>query len=170
MRLSEEFSTRLHLTNPPSEDRTVASNWRVLTRRTVAHMDSSYNDVPRKITNAVIKNLAELLSSCGVGNPVENKNAIRTQGAEKLEALFTVAQKLNRMIGENIVSEDLTVYVVRGGTMFDGKRMEDAYARAGSKPDQRTVICTTDLGLCERKETGGVGKMLLKPKVVLRNI
>ena len=73
------------------------------------------------------------------------------------------------MIGENVVSEDLTVSVIRGGTMFDGKRMEEAYARDGSKPDQRAVICTTDLGLCERKETKEVRKILLKPKVVLRD-
>lgn len=160
---------RLHLISPPLEDHTVASNWRVLTRRTIAHMDSNYDDLPRKIVNGVIKQLAELLSSCGVGGPVDNADIIRKQGAEKLEALFTAAQKLNKMIGENVVSEDLMVSFIRGGTMFDGGRMEDAYARAGSKPDQRAVICTTDLGLCERKKTKGVRKMLLKPKVALRD-
>lgn len=115
----------------------------------------------------MIKQLAELFSSCGVGNPADNTDIIRKQGAEKLEALFTAAQKLNRMIGENVLSEDLVVSVIRGGTVFDGERMEDAYARGGSKPDQRAVICTTDLGLCGRRKTKGVRKMLLKPKVVL---
>jgi len=132
-------------------------------------MDSNYDDLPRKIVSGMIKQLAELLSSCGVGGPVDNADVIRKQGAEKLEALFTAAQKLNRMIGENFVSEDLMVSVIRGGTMFDGERMENAYARAGSKPGQRTVICTTDLGLCERKKAKGVRKMLIKPKVVLRD-
>jgi hypothetical protein len=130
-------------------------------------MDSSYDDLPRKIVNGMIKQLVVLFSSCGVGHPEDAANVIRKQGAEKMEALVTAAQKLNRMIGENIVSEDLMVSIIRGGTAFDGERMEVAYARAGSKPDQRAVICTTDLGLCERKKTKGVGKMLLKPKVVL---
>jgi hypothetical protein len=53
--------------------------------------------------------------------------------------------------------------------MFDGEQMEDAYAWGGMKPDQRAVICTTDLGLCERKAAKG-GKVLLKPKVALRNL
>jgi hypothetical protein len=65
------------------------------------------------------------------GKPRDNANNIQKYGAEKLEALFTAARKLNKMIGENVVSEDLMVTVIRGGTMFDGERMEDAYARAG---------------------------------------
>ena len=120
----------------------------------------------------MVKQLAGLLSSCGVGNSVDNvKNIhnIHRYAAEKLEALFTTSRKLNKMIGENIVSEDLVVNVIPGGTTFDGEHMEDAYVRGGSKPSQRAVICTTDLGLCERKGTKGIGKVVLKPKVALRN-
>jgi len=117
----------------------------------------------------MVKQLAGLLSSCGVGDPVDNANNIHKYAAEKLGALFTTARKLNRMIGENVVSEDLTVTVIRGGTMFDGERMEDTYVWAGVKTPPRAVICTTDLGLCERKQTKGVRKLLLKPKVALHD-
>lgn len=156
--------------NPPSEDHAVASNWRVLTRRTLSHMDSNREDLSGQVVNKMVNQLAELLSSCGVGNSVDNVNDIQKYGSEKLGALFTAARKLNKTIGENIVSEDLMVSVICGGTMFDGECMEDAYgAGAGSKPGQRAVVCTTDLGLCERKEKKGVGKILLKPKVFLRD-
>lgn len=114
--------------------------------------------------------LANLLSSHGVGDLVHNVNHIQRRGSEKLKTLFIAARKLNKMIGENIVSEDLVVSFVCGGAMFNGEFMEDAYgARAGSNPGQRAVICTTDLGLCERGEGKGVRKILLKPKVVLHD-
>jgi len=158
------------VSNPSSsEDRTVASNWRVLTRRTLSHGDSSHEDLPSKIVGGMVNQLAGLLSSCGVGNSVDNVNNIQRYAAEKLEALFTTSRKLNKMIGENIVSEDLVVNVIPEGTIFDGERMEDAYVRGGPKPSKRAVICTMDLGLCERKGTKGVGKVFLKPKVALRD-
>jgi len=117
----------------------------------------------------MVSQLAELLSSCGVGHPVDNVNTVHRHAAEKLGALFTASRKLNKMIGENIVSEDLMVTFIPGDTMFDSERMEDAHVRGGSKPSQRAVICTTDLGLCDGKETKGVGKVFLKPKVALRD-
>ena len=166
---SDILPFRLYLICPLSEDRAVANNWRVLTRRTLGHMDLTHENLPRGMVSGMVTQLADLLSSCGVGNSVENASNIQKYGAEKLEVLFTAARKLNRMIGENVVSEDLVVTVIHGDTMFDGERMEDAYARAGVKLVQRAVICTTDLGLCERRQTKGVGKMLLKPKVVLRD-
>lgn len=118
----------------------------------------------------MIKRLGELLASCGVGNPVDNKNNIHKCAAERLEAFFATARKLNRMIGENVVSEDLEVSVIRGGVMFDGEYMENAYARAGAKSVKRAVVCTTDLGLCKRHGPNGVEGVLLKPKVALRDI
>ena len=132
-------------------------------------MDSSHEDLPGKIVNGMVKKLAGLLSSCGVGTSADNTNGIHKCAAEKLRALSIAAQRLNRMIGESVVSEDLMVSVIRGGSMFDGERMEDAYPGVGITSLQRTVICTTDLGLCERKKTKGVRKMLLKPKVALRD-
>ena len=132
-------------------------------------MDSSQVDLPRQIVNDMIKHLAEHFSACGVGEPANNVNNIHKYARDKLGSLFTAAQKLNKMIGENVVSDDLMVTVVGGGELFDGGRMEDAYARRGMEPVQRFVFCTTDLGLCERK--GGAGaKTLLKPKVALRNL
>ena len=149
------------------EDRTIASNWRVLTRRTISHMDSNLDNTLCKLVNGMIKQLAELLAFCGIGDPVGNASVIHKHAAEKLEALYTTARNLNKMIGENFISEDLTVSVVRGGAIFDGKRMEDAYARIGPESGQRAVICTTDLGLSERREMRETGKVLLKPKVAL---
>lgn len=133
-------------------------------------MNSSRESLPRQIVDRMIKRLGDLLASCGVGNTVDNANDIHKHAGERLGAFFATARKLNKMIGENVVSEDLKVAVIQGGVVFDGEYMEDAYARAGARPVKRAVICTTDLGLCSRRGTGGVGKMLLKPKVALRDV
>jgi len=114
----------------------------------------------------MIEQLAQLLSSCGVGEPVSNANNIHKYAADKLGSLFTAARRLNKMIGENIISDDLMVTVIGGGHLFDGGDMEDAYARGELKCIRRAVICTTDLGLRERNG----GKVFLKPKVALRNL
>jgi len=158
------------LIRPPSEDHTVASNWRVLTRRTLSNMDSSKRDLPSQIVNGMIKQLAELLSSCGVGESVGNAGSIQKCAVDKLRSLSDAARKLNKMIGENVVSEDLVATVIPGGETFDGAHMEDAYPRGGVKPGERAVICTTDLGLCVRKGAKGVKMTLLKPKVALRSL
>ena len=132
-------------------------------------MDSSYEDLPGKLADIMIERLAEVLSSCGLGTVIGNANDIKKHAAEKLGALSATARKLNKMIGENVVSEDLVVTFVHGGTMFNGESMDNAYPQAGVKPAQRVVICTTDLGLCKRKSAEGARKELLKPKVVLHD-
>lgn len=132
-------------------------------------MDSSRGDLPHQIVNEMIGQLAGLLSTRGVGEFVDNTNNIRQHAADKLGSLYAAARKLNKMIGENIVSDDLTVTAINGGCLFDGEYMEDAYARGGVKPARRTVICTTDLGLCESRGAKGA-KILLKPKVAVRNL
>jgi len=163
-------SMRLCLTDPLTEDHAVAGNWRALTHRTIRHINSSREELPRQIVDRMVKKLGELLASCGVGNPTDNTKNIHQCAAERLEAFFITAQKLNKMIGEDVVSEDLKVVIIQGGAMFDGQYMEDAYAQVGVKSAKRAVICTTDLGLCSRHGTNGVEKMLLKPKVTLRDI
>ena len=158
---------RQYQIHPPSENHTVASNWRVLTRRALGDMDSSQKDLPCRIVNDMIEQLASLLSSHGVGEPLDNAHNIHKYAADKFGALFATARRLGKTIGENIISNDLMLTAIDGGYLFDGEYMEDAYARGGVKSGQRTVICTTDLGLCERKGVMGV-KVLLKPKVALR--
>lgn len=120
------------------------------------------------MVNGAIEGLASGLSYCGVGETFDNARGIYEHAAEKFGSLFAAARKLNKMIGENIVSDDLMVAIIDGGYFFDGENMEDAYARGGAKPGQRVVVCTTGLGLCESKSRGK--EMLLKPKVVLRDL
>jgi hypothetical protein len=111
--------------------------------------------------------LASHLSSCGVGEFFENAQSIHKHSVEKFGLLFAAARKINKMLGEDIVSEDLEVAIVDGGYPFDNEHMEEEYSWGGTKPGQSAVACTTGLGLYERKSRGQ--KMLLKPKVVLRD-
>ena len=158
-----------YVTHSTTEDSTVASNWRALTRRTLFNVDSTRSDLPRQIVNGAIEELASLLSFCGAGVFAENTRNIHKHAGEKLESLFLAARKLNKMVGENVVSGDLMVVMITGGHLFDADYMDDAYARSGAKPGRHAVICTTNLGLCERKGAK-VENMLLKPKVVLGDL
>ena len=112
--------------------------------------------------------MASLLSYCGVGEPFSNANNIHEHAADKFGSLFTAARKLNKMIGENIVSGDLEVAIIGGGHSFNSDFMEEAYAYGGAKLGPCPVIYTTHLGLCERKSKEV--KVWLKPKVVLRGL
>jgi hypothetical protein len=132
-------------------------------------MDLNRSELPSQIIRGTVEHLASLLSSCGAGGLAENTRNIHKHAAEKLGSLFIAARKLNKIVGENVVSGDLVVTVIGGGHLFDAAHMEDVYARGGVKLGQRAVICTTDLGLCERKGTKAE-KILLKPKVLLGNI
>jgi hypothetical protein len=116
------------------------------------------------VVDEAVERLASLLFSCGVGGFNENVQTIRRHTAEKLGSLFTAARKLNKMTGEDVISEDLMVTVVGGNYLFHGEHMEDAYPGIGVKTGGR-VVCTTDLGLYDRRG----GKMLLKPKVLIHN-
>lgn len=147
-------------------DHAVASNWRVLTRRTLSKIDSSREDLPLQIVNGMIEQLATLLFSCGVGDFTDNAQNVHKHAADKLLSLFTAARKLSKMIGESVVSEDLVASIVGGGYEFDGEHMEDAYPQGRAKLGQRVVICTTELGLFERKRE----KVLLKAKVFSRSV
>ena len=164
-----QFLVKLYIIYALLEDPAVASNWRALTRRTLFNIDSSRSDLPCQIVRAAVEQLASLLSSCGAGGFAENTYNIHNHAAEKLGSLFTAARKLNKMVGENVVSGDLVVTVIGGGYSFDGNHMEDKYARGSVKLGQPVVICTTDLGLCERKGAKGE-KILLKPRVLLSNL
>lgn len=153
----------------PSEDPVVASNWRALTHRTLFRIDSSRGDLPRQVVSGAIQQLAFLLSSCGVGEYIGNAQNIHNYAADKFGSLFSTARKLNKMIGEDVVSGDLVVTAIGAGYPFDSEHMEDAYARGGAKRGQRAVICSVGLGLCERSGAKG-GKVLLKSKVALREL
>jgi hypothetical protein len=111
--------------------------------------------------------LALQLSYCGIGEPFYNGQTIHKYAADKFGSLFATARKLNKMMGENIVSGDLEVAIVGGGYPFNSEDMEEAYTSGAVEVGQRTVVCTTSLGLGEKKS--GALNMILKPKVVLRD-
>ena len=120
------------------------------------------------MVNDAIDQLASLLSFCGFGENVHNAQSIRKHATEKFKTLFATARKLSKMIGESIVSDDLEVAIFDGGCLFDREHMEGAFAGGRAKPGQCVVVCTTGLGLCERKSMGQ--RMVLKPKVLLRDV
>ena len=165
VRPSNSPPVRSYRIHPLLENHTVASNWRILTRRTLNNVYSKQEDLPRQMVDDMIDQLAGLLSSCGIGQFSYNAHSIRGCAVDKLGSLSTAARRLNKMIGENVVSHDLMVTAIDGGDLFNAEYMEDAYARSRAKPAQHTVICTTDLGLCEKRGVRGV-KIFLKPKVL----
>ena len=100
----------------------------------------------------------------------------------KLQEPVRLALQLQEMIGEMIVSRDLSVVVAPVDAPFDPALMVDEWAhptKGRSSPVQpHPVLCTTQLGLireevrAEGDETGMVveNTVLLRPTVVLASM
>jgi hypothetical protein len=92
---------------------------------------------------------------------------------KRLQTITELALHLNRVIGEEVTSAELSPIAVRYDAVYDPSYMEDALSLDGISTAGQLVLCTTDLGLlrCEKK-TNSTGHafsetILLKPKVAL---
>ena len=106
-------------------------------------------------------------SFSGWGN---TNQAVEARFSPDLSRLAASIVKLDRAIGEGILSKDVTLVTVAEGVDFDAKTMDDAYGVAGNV-GSGLVACTCDLGL-QTSFRGPLGKdvtnsLPLKPKVVL---
>jgi hypothetical protein len=92
---------------------------------------------------------------------------IKTFG-DRIAGLLNKAKRLNKMIGEEIISSDLEALYIAPEVAFNSVTMEVV---AGEGNEEKKVLCTTDLGLVKaEKRPGKIGEwdeaVLLKPKVV----
>lgn len=97
-----------------------------------------------------------------------------------LENIIRLSLDLQKVIGEDIISGDFDISVVRVDEVFDNELMEDLYAEENAQHDslgrELHVLCTASLGLrrsekiSDSEDSGTRVTLSLKPKVVLETL
>ncbi|KAK0448964.1 uncharacterized protein EV420DRAFT_835884 [Desarmillaria tabescens] len=159
----------------------VAGRWRVMTRARCKYLGSD-TEVEEYLTRVLLGNLVPVLVVAGWKPfPVmQIENAISALGQRFGTRMVQVGKKLVRLdkaMGEGIISKDAAIGWIPGGAPFDPNIMENAFGKSSGISAEDFVLSTCDLGLMlsqvikDREGAGSDAKaesqILLKPKVVL---
>ncbi|KAK0212130.1 hypothetical protein DFS33DRAFT_1491806 [Desarmillaria ectypa] len=159
----------------------VAGRWRAMTRAGCKYLGSDM-EVEEQLTGVLLRNLIPVLVVAGwkLSSVVQIENAIGILGQEFGTRMIQVAKKLvrlDRAMGEGVISKDAALGWVPGGAPFDLNVMENAFGKSTGISAEDFVLSTCDLGLVlsqviRNQEGAGSSievesQILLKPKVVL---
>lgn len=134
----------------------------------------SLSDIKKEWINVVIRKLAIVLIFAGwtgVGTKPTWEvctSFLMKRYGERIEEIVHLAMDLDRGMGEGIVSEDIVIFFVGGGSSFVPDTMENGDGEfTVSESDH--VLCTCELGLKVSRsvQKDGYSAILVKPKVVL---
>ncbi|KAK0209597.1 hypothetical protein IW262DRAFT_1468867 [Armillaria fumosa] len=164
--------SRLYAKIQATNTQVVAGRWRSMTRSGSKY--ESLSDVKKEWIKIVIRKLAIVLIFAGwtgVGiNPTWEActSFLMKRYGERLEEIVHLAVDLDRGMGEGIVSEDIVVFFVGGGSSFVSDTMENGDGESTVLESDR-VLCTCELGLKVSRsvQKDGYSAILVKPKVVL---
>ena len=133
-------------------------------------------DTPKKFTPHFIDAVVDILVAARqTGTRLSIYEMIVSNEAfvRNLEGLVNCALRLNKTLGEDIISADLEPANERPDGMWDESTMDEAFGDARTKTLDDRVLCAVELGLrkVEKVLNGGEPEWhdtsLLKPKVVL---
>jgi hypothetical protein len=156
-----------------TETQAVSGCWRSLTHRHARESNASDSD-----SSVFAQHLTSTLASMYILSGFKaGRNEIFEQLEVKyrnrLQTIAELALDLNRVIGEEVTSAELSPIAVAHAAVYDPSCMEDALSLDDAPIPGQLVLCTSYLGLsrCEKKadSTGHTFSVttLLKPKVVL---
>ncbi len=128
----------------------------------------SPSDVKKEWIRTVVRKLAIVLifagwTGVGTNPPWEASTSfLTTRYWERIEEIVNLALDLDRGMGEGIVSEDIVIFSVGGGSSFDGGGEFRVL-------DSDHVLCTCELGpkVSRLIQKDGYSPILVKPKVVV---
>ncbi|PBK90606.1 hypothetical protein ARMGADRAFT_1166920 [Armillaria gallica] len=161
----------------------VAGRWRAMTRARCKYLGPE-KEIEGHLVNCLLRDLAPVLVVSGWKIPpsVKAESAIGALSQIFRTRLGQITRKmvrLDRAMGEGVISKDAQLCWVTAGIPFDSSIMENAY---GKSPDMSTgdvVLSTCDLGLMvsqisKDSNEAGPGRtedvqVLLKVKVVLHS-
>ncbi|KAI0738325.1 hypothetical protein C8Q80DRAFT_1113917 [Daedaleopsis nitida] len=165
-----------------SESQLACAQWRAHARKYSKQRLYNGRDLAEGFAHQLAERIADLLAVAGGAVTADEVHAGYLQ---HLETIVRTALDLQRVIGEEVVSCDYEVLVVRIDEVYDAEQMEDIYngeiASPGPVGIVPRVLSTADLGLRRSRrvdvdeggdagEDGVVTTMLLRPKVVLDTI
>ncbi|RDX46319.1 hypothetical protein OH76DRAFT_1457246 [Lentinus brumalis] len=164
-----------------SESQLACAQWRAHAQKYSKQRLYNGRDLATGFAHQLAERIADLLTVAGASTSADE---ICAAYAPHLETIVRTALELQRTIGQEVVSCDYEVLVVRIDEVYDPAQMEDIYngeiVAAGPPGMVPRVLSTADLGLRRTAkvgpgvegaaEDGVVTTMLLKPKVVLDTV
>ncbi|KIY64132.1 hypothetical protein CYLTODRAFT_112697 [Cylindrobasidium torrendii FP15055 ss-10] len=158
----EEAFRRINKTTP----QTVSGRWRALVRSRMKYkvIDESSHELSQRLEGAFLR-AAEIL-----GIDVRPGQAEEQQHLRSLQHISKLVIQIDRAIGEQVISQDLSLFMVKSGEPFDDAYMEDADRGHPLHNPHPIVGCPFEFGLAGKKRNpagNGAGDILLKAKVFL---
>ncbi|KAG7450058.1 uncharacterized protein BT62DRAFT_992067 [Guyanagaster necrorhizus] len=159
----------------------VAGRWRAMTRARCKYLESDLK-VEEYLTRVLLEDMIPVLVVAGwrPSPVIQMGDATGFLGQRFGTRLGEVAKKLvrlDRAMGEGLISKDVAAGWIPGGTPFNPSIMENAFGKSSGVSAEDYVLSTCDLGLVLMqviKDREGAGsntevesQVLLKPKVVL---
>ncbi|PBK65425.1 hypothetical protein ARMSODRAFT_1022235 [Armillaria solidipes] len=171
-RRTDENLSRLYAKIQATNTQVVAGRWRAMTRSGSKY--ESLSDVKKEWIKTVVRKLAIVLifagwTGVGTNPPWEASTSFLMKiYGERIEEIIHLAMDLDRGMGEGIVSEDIVIFSVGGGSSFVPDTMENGDGEF-TVLDSDRVLCTCELGLKVSRsvQKDGYSAILVKPKVVL---
>lgn len=133
-----------------------------------------------ELHSAMVKHICDILVATIVAGGCTKSydgayHQFKQSFGDQVANIVKMAVQLNKVVGEEVVSADLSPIEVTTGKEFDGATMED-FAGQGDHRAGELVLCTTALGLY-RSEKVTVGdsiglknSLLKKPTVALESM
>ncbi|KZT22452.1 hypothetical protein NEOLEDRAFT_1137895 [Neolentinus lepideus HHB14362 ss-1] len=160
----------------------VARRWRALTRKHIQSVVHGDSDIAASLVPRIAERLTDILLVAGCKAPLKQvTETMKTKFMEKIKAIIVRALKINKVIGQEVLSSDFEVTWVSPEEAYDSTWMDDIdiEQEAGKKDseDAIRVLGTTELGLGRmEKLVSDAGSeewkdsCLVKPKVVLESM
>ncbi|KAF8916224.1 hypothetical protein CPB85DRAFT_1290370 [Mucidula mucida] len=166
----EQLLSNLYNHIQGSEDQAIAGRWRALTRRYAVEAFTEGSDIHQQLVDVVMETLVNILISAGLEVATDQvSDTMAAQFAGHTSEVVKRATELNSVIGQGIISCELSPIYLPPETAFDVGTMEDTFGRGPR--EQELILCTTDLGLLrsERQGDDWQRRVLMRPKVALQS-
>ncbi|KAK0196218.1 hypothetical protein F5146DRAFT_924336 [Armillaria mellea] len=161
----------------------VAGRWRAMTRARCKYLGTDV-EIESHLAHSLLFDLAPILAVAGWKTPPSVKaesvmSALSQIFRTRLGQITRKMVRLDRAMGEGVISKDAQLCWVTAGTPFDPSFMENAYGKSPGESAGDRVLSTCDLGLMlsqTSKDDNGAGSggtedihVVLKVKVVLHS-
>ncbi|KAJ7073107.1 hypothetical protein C8F01DRAFT_1362301 [Mycena amicta] len=148
-----------------NEDPTDASRWRVMTRK---NAQSIFAPKIKDLRGELLWNVTTVLT---LTNARIDGQAVDRSVGKGVDAVVDSVLDLNRVIGTQMVSDDLYITSMRSGDTFDPETMENMWEdnKKQRTPGNDVVVLTSGLGIAKKVPRSSDHIILLRPNVLLRS-
>ncbi|ESK91431.1 hypothetical protein Moror_2704 [Moniliophthora roreri MCA 2997] len=146
----------------------VAGRWRAITKTHTKY--AVIDQIELKMHDRIFDAIVAVIYVAGLSpKDKEHEGEITKIIRERIVIIANQALQIDRIIGLEMTSEELEVYVAPVGEPLDQDLMEDVFERNSSDAEANCrALCTTDMGLRCRQAQGAeeVWQVMLRAKVV----